>query len=349
MDADSRCGRPDRRRLALGLAALLAGCGKAGSPLTPRFDGKVLDKGFPALADRARPGMFDAAILDLSDNASWFWNINRPFPLESAFILPMAAAVLGEVDNGLVKLTDHVTVRDVDLSPPYSLIAQSWRDQPGFAMNVRVGDLLALAVQYNDNTAADVLMSVIGGPGAVTAWLRNKGVQGMRVDRYAREIQTAVAGLPAFRASWRTPAAFAAARAAVPVTEREAAMAAYLADPRDTTTAQDAITFLTKLGRGALLSPASTALLLKTMGDSGPGPLGAALPKGARFARKGALTATDLGLTPAAAELGILTFADGRRFAACAFLAGATSSKPQRDRLFADAGRLIAQATGEGG
>ena len=67
--------RPDRRRhLVLGLSAALAACTK-GVRSSQAFDGKLLDHEFPTLADRARPGAFNAAIFDLQTNAGWYWNV----------------------------------------------------------------------------------------------------------------------------------------------------------------------------------------------------------------------------------------------------------------------------------
>jgi beta-lactamase class A len=342
--------RPDRRRhLILGLSAALAACAPSVRASKP-FDGKLLDHEFPTLAERARPGAFNAAILDLQTNAAWYWNISQPFPLEGAFILPVAVSAMAELEAARLQLTEKVTVRGTDLSPPYSLISQSWLDtKPNFAMNVSVADLIALAVEFNDNTAADVLMKLIGGPGAVTAWLRGKGMTEIRIDRYAREVEVEISGMPSFRAAWRTPAAFAAAREATPVGERQSAMNAYLDDPRDTTTGLDAMTFLAKLARNELISKASSDVLFKTMRQTRNGArlLAAGLPPGADFVHKAGLSVSDLGFTPAYSDLGLVTFKNGRRFAMAAFLAGSTAAPAERERLFADASRLMVRAAGE--
>ena len=342
--------RPGRRHaLALGLSAAVAACAPGARRPRP-FNGKLLDHEFPALAYRARPGAFNAAIFDLQTNAAWYWNISKPFPLEGAFILPVAVCALAELEAARLQLTERVTVRGTDLSPPYSLISQSWQETPpNFAMNVSVADLIALAVQYNDNTAADVLMKLIGGPGAVTAWLRAKGLDVMRIDRYAREVEVMISGMASFRAQWRTPAAFAAAREATPVGERQDAMEAYLDDPRDTTSAQDAIAFLVQLARNQMISQASANVLFKTMSQTrnGAGLLAAGLPPGAAFVHKAGLSVSDLGFTPAYSDLGLVTFKDGRRFAMAAFLAGSTASPTDREHLFADAARLMVRAAGQ--
>ena len=44
-------------------------------------------------------------------------------------------------------------------------------------MDLPVADLISLTIEDGDNTAADALLRRIGGPGAVTAWLRLHDIQ----------------------------------------------------------------------------------------------------------------------------------------------------------------------------
>src|SRR5438309_619141 len=78
-----------------------------------------------------------------------------------------------------------------------------------------VDELLFAAVSNSDNTAADMLMRRIGGPGVVTAWLVAQRVFEVRVDRYERELQPEMFGMASFRPAWKGPG-FAAAMATVP-------------------------------------------------------------------------------------------------------------------------------------
>ena len=148
--------------------------------------------------------------------------------------------------------------------------------------------------------------------------------------------------MPPFRPAWKDEATWNAARDQVPAEVREAAVAAYLADPRDTATLPATLDFLTRLATGDLLSTASTALLLRLMtaAHTGAGRLRAALPQGASLAHKTGSARTDLGLTPATNDIGIVTLNNSRRFAVAVYLAGSTVTEAERDRLIADAGRL---------
>ncbi len=330
-------------------AATLASCGRGalsshkGRPL----DAKALSDGFPAIAARARPGAFAVGVMDLQTTTTWYWNIDRAFPLQSVFKAPMAAAALGEVDAGRLSLTERVAFRDLDLSPPISAINQKWPTPPdGYDASIPVSTLFTLALQLSDNTAADVLMKRIGGPGAVTAWLELKQINELRVDRYEREIGVEMAGMPTFRPDWKDQAAFDAARNLIPAPDRQAAMDVYLTDPRDSATLPGALNFLYRLAGGDLLSAGSTAQMLHWMEGAvaGANRFRAGLPKDVRFAHKPGSSPTDLGFTPATNDVGIATWPDGRRFAMAGFLAGSTATEPQRDQLFADAARLITAA-----
>ena len=338
----------DRRSLlaALGAGGLLAGCTtrpppKATGPAS--LDTGRLANGFPALASRAHPAIFGFGVALLDPGVAWVSDRTARFPLQSVFKAFLAATALAQVDTGQMKLSEPVVITDQDLAPGESAIARAWPGA-GHTLPLPTVDLIALAVQRSDNTAADVLMKRLGGPAAVTAWLRAKGVADISIDRYETQLQPDLAGMGPFQVSWVDPRAWQAARDAVPSEAREAATARYLADPRDTATLPASLDFLTRLASGELLAPASTRLLLRLMTDSLPGAhrLKAGLPPGAVIAHKTGTAATDLGLTPATNDIGLVTLENGRRFALAAYLAGATATEAARDSLIADAARLAA-------
>ncbi len=200
-----------------------------------------------------------------------------------------------------------------------------------------MGQLLEAAVTASDNTAADVLMKRIGGPGAVTAWLTSKRVADVRVDRYERELQPEANGMPTFRPEWRNDAAWNAARAGVPPAERLAAKRAYMADPQDTATPRGMIGFLQKLHAGDLLAPGSTARLLDLMRrtERGAGRLKAGLPRGASLAHRPGTAGFDQGICAAHNDVGIITLADRRAYAIAVFLTGSPLEEPARDAIIA--------------
>jgi beta-lactamase class A len=337
-----------RQLLVYAIALAVAGCQKAvRRPPSGPLNVARLAAGFPALAARAAPGLFGLGVMTLERAETWVSDPSHNFPMQSVFKAPMAAAALAQVDAGHLKLDQRLRITEADLSVPFSAINSAWPSPPrGHAALTPAVDLISLAVERSDNTAADTVMKAIGGPEAVTAWLQHNQIQGMRVDRYERDLQEELAGMPPFQPEWKDQANWVAERDTVPAVDREAAMTAYLSDARDTTTLPAALDFLAKLANGRLLSPASTRLLIKLMsaGLTGDHRFIAGLPKGTVLAQKTGTSSTDLGLTPAMGQIALATLPDGRRMAMAAFLAGSTATEIERERLFADSARLIVAA-----
>jgi beta-lactamase class A len=333
-----------------GLAAMGLGAAGCAPRINRRSRGGGLDlerlaRGYVRLQARAAPGTLAFGVMTLDTPAVWSSDPTFRAPMQSVFKAPLAAAALAEVDAGRLTLNETIRIGPEDLSPPPSRLNSAFHFG-GAALEIPAADLISLAVRESDNTAADSIMRRIGGPGAVTGWLRAKDIKDMRVDRYERELQPDVRGLPSFRAAWKDEAAWSAARQDIPAARREEAMAAYLADPRDTTTAQAALGFLNQLAAGALLSKTSTGFLLRLMtgAPTGPGRLRAGLPPDAVLAHKTGSSGTDLGLTPATNDIGLVTLADGRRFAIAVLLTGSTATESERDALIADSARLAVSA-----
>lgn len=310
---------------------------------TPVLNVKTLSAEVSALAERGKPGVLGFGLMNLESGQIWTLNGERRFPMQSVFKMLLGAAALSEADAERLALSESIPIAAKDLSPPHSPIADAW---PGRAAYT-VDELLVAAVSNSDNTAADVLMKRIGGPGAVTAWLQAKDIDELRVDRYERELQPEATGLPSFRPAWKGPA-FGAVLATLKPETRRVAELAYLRDPRDTATPRGMLDFLSKLDAGELLSPVSTQRLLTIMAQSPRGPerLKAGFPKDATFAHKIGTSGTFEGRTAAYNDVGILTLADKRSYAVVAFLTASTAPEPARAALLADLGRAIVRSVG---
>ena len=321
---------------------LLAGCDRPMRQTasdTPRLDMALLDREVGAIADRARPGVLGVSLTNLESGETWLFNGDLRFPMQSVFKAPLGAAVLNEVDAGRVDLDQVITIDEEDISPAHSPIADAWPQRRDYT----VRELLVAAVGGSDNTAADVLMKLIGGPGAVTAWLNDNHVSEIRIDRYERELQPDSVGLGSFRIAWKGDEAFRAARDRLPPATRLTAMNAYLADDRDTASPRGMLTFFHALQEEELLSPTSRALLMKIMTETTTGAdrLKAGFPPGSVFAHKTGAARTDLGVNPATNDIGIVTLPDGRRYAVAVFLKAATLDAPGREKIHADVARAI--------
>lgn len=159
------------------------------------------------------------------------------FPMASVFKLPVALAALRRVDTGTLSLKQLVTIAPKDFSPGLSPLRDRANGKP---VTVSVLELIELTVRESDNTAADNLMKLVGGPKGVTIRMRELAVGGVRVDRSEKEIA----------ADLRKPGG------------REA----YARDVRDTATPDSMADLLVTIWqRRAGLSDASHELLMRCM------------------------------------------------------------------------------------
>ena len=140
-----------------------------------------LQRELNALAERARPGTFGIAVVDLQSAATSGVHADEAFPMMSVFKAPVAAAVLSRVDAGSVSLSRKVTITraEVDSGSAVPSIGDQFK---GERMSFTVGQLLTAAVSQSDNTAVDALIKLVGGPESITQFLREHGIAGMRVD-----------------------------------------------------------------------------------------------------------------------------------------------------------------------
>ncbi len=326
-------------RRAVLLAPLLAGACAKSVVMEVSGDGmdlKQLDREVGAAAQRAAPGVLGVAITDLGNADMWLHNGDRPFPLDGAAALLIVAAVLDEAGAGRVSLDERISVRDVDLSPPPSAVATAWPQRAAYT----VRRLLPLALD-GDRTACDLLMKRIGGPGVVTAWIQQKRLKGIRVDRYFRELEVERVGLPSFRADWRSEQAFTAAINAVSERRRNAAAEAYLRDPRDTATPRAAMDFLVALHNAELIARPATNQLLELMRANGHGAslLRAGLRRDADLAHVSGMGRRDLGRTSAVNDVGLYRQAGGSGLAVAVFLSGSPQATEAQAAVVADVGR----------
>ena len=306
---------------------------------TPRLDLDHLNREMGEIAVRLKPGVLGVGLMNLESGEVFAFNGARPFPMQSVFKAPLAAAVLAEVDARRLSLKARVTLGAMDLSAAWSPIADAWPARRDYT----IAELMGAAVVQSDNTAADVLMARVGGPGAVTAWLASKRIEDIRIDRYEREIQMEMLGLASFRPEWRNKAALRSALATVAPARQRQAMADYLADPRDTATPTGMLEFLDTLDDGLLLSPASTRLLLRLMGEAKTGSrrILAALPKGSALAHKTGTGPANLGVTSAINDAGIVTLPDKRKYSMVIFLAGAALAPAACEDAIAEVARAL--------
>ena len=153
------------------------------NPGTTRFE-----DGIKAIEQRtgARIGV---AALDTGSGKRLDYRSEERFPMCSTFKFLAAAAVLKRVDDGKEKLDRFVSYGEKDILE-YAPVTKAHLKEGGMAL----GNLCAAAIEQSDNTAGNLLLNTIGGPGGLTKFARGIDDETTRVDRKEPDLNSAVPG-----------------------------------------------------------------------------------------------------------------------------------------------------------
>lgn len=139
--------------------------------------------------ERRTGGRLGVVAVDLRDGRSISHRAHERFAMCSTFKLLAAAAVLARVDDGRERLSRKIPYSKHDLLEYAPITAQHVA-----AGSMTVDALCAAAIEYSDNTAANLLVAAVGGPRAVTAYARSIGDAITRLDRTEPTLNTAIPG-----------------------------------------------------------------------------------------------------------------------------------------------------------
>jgi beta-lactamase class A len=136
-------------------------------------------------------GRVGAYMLDTQSQLELEFNARERFAMCSTFKWLLAAAILQRAEAGALLLDDKLPVRSEDMVP-YAPITSTHVAEG--SMSVR--DLCAAAVTVSDNAAANILLKPLGGPAALTQFLRGIGDRVTRLDRTEVQLNTNLPGDP---------------------------------------------------------------------------------------------------------------------------------------------------------
>ncbi|HEY0800348.1 MAG TPA: class A beta-lactamase [Steroidobacteraceae bacterium] len=242
---------------------------------------------------------------NLSTGAKIAWRANERFVMCSTFKASLVALVLTRIDRGQDQLEQMI---------PYGLgdIPDDWY-APVAKQNVAkgvmsVGDMCAAAVEYSDNTCANLLLARVGGPAALTAFWRSTGDTMTRLDHNEPLLNRSPPG-----------------------------------DPRDTTTPFAMAGTLRRLVLGKVLSPISRERLTGWMLNckTGGNRLRGGLPKdwsiGDKTGNNGEDASGDIAVAWRKPDVPVLI---------CAYTQGGSPTASQVEAVFAEIGRIVGQRLG---
>jgi beta-lactamase class A len=277
-----------RRSLILAaMSAPLAGCALA----TPRDDGFAAAMG---KIESASGGRLGVATFDLGRKIQLSYRGNERFPMCSTFKVLASSSILAR-EPGLVAKRIFYTKED--------LVTYSPITEKHVADGMTNAELCAAAIQYSDNTAANLLLKQIGGPAGLTAYARTLGDEVFRLDRWETELNSAIPG-----------------------------------DLRDTTSAVAMMRTLQKLALGdALPAPQRKMLVDWMLGNTtGDTRIRAGVPANWKVADK-----TGSGSYGTTNTIGVVWTPDGAPIVIAVFFTQATKEANTRSDVVADATRAI--------
>ena len=130
----------------------------------------------------ARAGIY---MHDLHTEETLTYNADTRFPMNSTFKLFACAALLSRVEKGLSQLSDSVDLRDLPLVGWSPAVTESIKAR---RTTVSLDQLCRMMLSVSDNTAANFILSEIGGPKGFTDFMRSIGDEVTRLDRWYPEL-----------------------------------------------------------------------------------------------------------------------------------------------------------------
>ncbi len=246
-------------------------------------------------------GHLGVAALDTGTGKRLAHRAGERFPMCSTFKLLATAAVLRKVDLGTEKLARLIPYSKADLLP-YAPVTRAHVGEG----HLPLGALCEAAMAWSDNTAANLVVAALGGPGAVTQYARALGDPVTRLDRIEPALNDVKAG-----------------------------------DVRDTTNAAAMLADMRKVVLGEALSKASRALLTDWLlkSQTGKARLRAGLPQdwkvGDKTGSSGGGQTNDIAVAwpPGRAPIVITAYFDGSH-----------AYPESREAVLAEVGRIVAKA-----
>lgn len=252
-------------------------------------------------------GKVGVGVLGLDFKESLLVNDEHSYPMQSVYKMPLAIAILHQVDRGKLSLQQRYSIDRA------GLMKNTWSpmltDFPGDKMDISLADLLRYSVSKSDNNACDILFGIAGGPKAVDQYFKQAGIKNMNIANTEGEMHK---DWSAQYRNWARPSGM--------------------------------LQLLQLLYTGKLLQTERRAYLLKLMteSDNSNQRIKGALPASAIVAHKTGTSSTNAeGLRGAANDVGIITLPDGRHYALVVFASDFKASLERGEATIAAISRAV--------
>lgn len=286
-----------RRKYLMATSVVLTGLPILGTTKAAFANGKFVDE--LRRLERESGGRLGVTLLDTRNGTRSGHRSDERFPICSTFKVLLTAAVLRRVDGGQENLARRVRF-GAEAILEHAPVTKTRVGGDGMSL----AELCDATMTFSDNTAANLLLTAIGGPAALTAFVKSLGDDVTRLDRTEPALNEALPG-----------------------------------DLRDTTTPNAMASTLSTLTLGEALSPASRTQLVAWLVGSktGDARLRAGLPRSWRIGER-----TGTGERGTANNVAVV-WPEGRPpLIVTAYLTEATVNRTQQSTVLAGVGRAVA-------
>jgi len=141
-----------------------------------------LEQRLKAISERGQ-GIVGLSVVHIESGKTISINGNSQLPLYSVFKLPLAIAVLKEVEENRLRLDQQVQLTPAEIVPGTPQNTALWRKP----INYSIERLVEFAISRSDNTSAEKLLQLVGGPLKVTEQMRALGFQNLDIHSTGTE------------------------------------------------------------------------------------------------------------------------------------------------------------------
>lgn len=253
---------------------------------------------FLAASERRTGGRIGVYARNFATGRTLSWRADERFVMCSTFKMSLVACVLSRVDKGEEQFDRFVHYGAAQISN-YAPVARQHLADGGMTVEA----MCQAAIEVSDNTCADLLLTGVGGPAALTHFWRAEGDEVTRLDHTEQQLNFSPPG-----------------------------------DPRDTTTPAAMAGDLQRFLLGDVLSPPSRARLMGWMLNcqTGGALLRAGLPKGWKVADKTGNNGRD-----ALGDIAVAWPAPGTPVVICAYTQGGHPKPEMLPPILAGVGRMV--------
>ena len=258
-----------------------------------------LERTFAEIAKDAKGKVGIAAVVfETGQNASL--NGGERFAMQSVYKVPIAMAVMHEVDAGKYKPEQEVEIKKEDFVAAGQ--ASALRDKFPNGTKLPLWELIGYAISQSDGTASDVLMRMAGGAAGVQKFVNEAGLTDIVIQN----------------------------------TEKELGKDQKL-QYQNSITPEAAVALLTELKTGTSIERERGKLIMDFMNEAvtGLNRLRGMLPENAYVAHKTGTSGTSGGVTAATNDIGLIALPNGNYMAIAVLVGDSSADEKTRDMVIA--------------